>query len=115
MKTKISFLILLFCCFSASAQSKTVIDYKSVYKLYPTTNIFTLLKLDTSIGQIFQVQFDIKGNDSAEFIVNPTNLVNDDDIYPGRFELYPTQNMYKFILLDKKDGRIWQAQWSTDS
>ena len=28
--------------------------------------------------------------------------------------LYPTQNMWTFILLDQTDGRTWQVQWSTD-
>ena len=32
----------------------------------------------------------------------------------GRFFLYPTQNMYNFILLDQVDGRTWQVQWSID-
>ena len=32
----------------------------------------------------------------------------------GRFFLYPTQNMYNFILLDQIDGRTWQVQWSTE-
>ena len=32
----------------------------------------------------------------------------------GRFFLYPTQNMYNFILLDQVDGRTWQVQWSTE-
>jgi len=32
----------------------------------------------------------------------------------GRFFLYPTQNMYNFILLDQIDGRTWQVQWNID-
>lgn len=31
----------------------------------------------------------------------------------GRFTLYPTQNVFTFILLDQIDGRMWQVQWST--
>lgn len=30
----------------------------------------------------------------------------------GRFTLYPTNNIYNFILLDQIDGRMWQVQWS---
>ena len=114
MKTKITIFILLFWGFFSLAQSNTANDEKSVYKLYPTTNISTFLKLDTSIGQVFQVHFDITGDERVEYIINPMELVNDDDVYTGRFELYPTQNMYNFLLLDKKDGRIWQTQWSHD-
>ncbi len=32
-----------------------------------------------------------------------------------RFALYPTQNIYTFILLDQVDGRTWQVQWSIDT
>lgn len=32
----------------------------------------------------------------------------------GRFELYATNNMYQFILLDTETGRTWQVQWNTE-
>ena len=32
----------------------------------------------------------------------------------GRFFLYPTTNIYNFILLDQIDGRSWQVQWNTE-
>ena len=32
----------------------------------------------------------------------------------GRFKLYPTGNMYNFIMVDVIDGRTWQVQWNTD-
>ena len=32
----------------------------------------------------------------------------------GRFKLYPTQNMYNFIMVDVIDGRTWQVQWNID-
>ena len=31
----------------------------------------------------------------------------------GRFKLYPTGNMYNFIMVDVINGRTWQVQWST--
>tara|TARA_B110000037_G_scaffold182265_1_gene209825 strand:+ start:48 stop:560 length:513 start_codon:yes stop_codon:yes gene_type:complete len=31
----------------------------------------------------------------------------------GRFKLYPTGNMFNFIMVDVIDGRTWQVQWST--
>jgi len=34
--------------------------------------------------------------------------------YPGRYELYPTKNMYTFILLDTEEGYTYQVQWNTD-
>jgi hypothetical protein len=30
----------------------------------------------------------------------------------GRFTLYPTENMYNFLLLDQIDGYVYQVQWS---
>ena len=30
----------------------------------------------------------------------------------GRFKLYPTGNMYNFIMVDVINGRNWQVQWS---
>ena len=32
----------------------------------------------------------------------------------GRFKLYPTGNMFNFIMVDVIDGRTWQVQWSTE-
>ena len=32
----------------------------------------------------------------------------------GRFKLYPTDNMYNFIMVDVIDGRTWQVQWNID-
>ena len=29
------------------------------------------------------------------------------------FQLYSTQNHYTFLMLDTRDGRIWQLHWST--
>ena len=34
-------------------------------------------------------------------------------LVPG-FKLFPTTNMWTFIMLDEVDGRTWQVQWSTD-
>jgi|TARA_B100001175_G_C19029454_1_gene411855 hypothetical protein len=32
----------------------------------------------------------------------------------GRFKLYPTGNMYNFVMVDVIDGRTWQVQWNID-
>ena len=31
----------------------------------------------------------------------------------GKYKLYPTGNMYNFIMVDVELGRTWQVQWST--
>lgn len=84
------------------------------YKLYPTTNMWTFIKLDTRNGRLWQVQFDVSGNNRFEVSINSTDLTYIERKV-SRFELYPTQNMYNFLLLDKLTGNIWQAQWSTKS
>lgn len=85
------------------------------YKLYPTENMWTFIKLDTQTGKMCQVQYGIEGDDSRfEASLSTKNLLPADEApLNGRFELYPTQNMYNFILLDKINGRTWQVQWST--
>jgi len=85
------------------------------YKLYPTNSMWIFLKLDTATGKIWMVQW---SNNSSKFErfeapLNRDRLASflDNDIN-GRFELYPTQNIYNFILIDQTDGRTWQVQWS---
>lgn len=86
------------------------------FKLFPTQNIWTFLKLDTQTGQIWQVQFSIGDDDKRfECVLNPNPLIADVKKVNGRFELYPTQNIYNFILLDKVNGKSWQVQWSFDA
>lgn len=85
------------------------------YQLYPTQNIWNFLQLNTATGQIYQIQFSSKSSERTYLIINAENLNNLDRKYfgfdTGRFELYPTQNMYTFLLLDKILGRVWQVQW----
>lgn len=84
------------------------------YKLYPTSNMWTFIKLDTRNGKMWQVQFSIKGDDYRfESPLNTTPLISNGN-ESGRFELYSTQNMYNFILLDGVEGKTWQVQWSTE-
>lgn len=86
----------------------------ATFKLYPTQNMWTFLKLNTRNGKIWQVQYDIGGTDRNESILNTLPLVLEEEETNGRFNLYPTQNMYNFILLDQIDGRTWQVQWSIE-
>ena len=37
-----------------------------------------------------------------------------EELKNGRFELYPTKNMYNFVLIDTQRGFTYQVQWSTD-
>lgn len=82
------------------------------YKLYPTENIYTLLQLDTQTGRIEQVQWSLDADNEGSVTINDEVLSHDflSDV-PSSFELYPTKNMYQFILIDKTDGRKWHVQW----
>ena len=86
----------------------------STYLLFPTTNIWTFLKLDTRNGKIWQVHYDTKGDSRIALYLNTESLVSEKEEQNGRFFLYPTNNIYTFILIDQVDGRMWQVQWSMD-
>lgn len=85
----------------------------AIYEIYKTENIYHVLKLNTRTGQITQVQIGVgKDGYAMENVVNSKTLVSADEEQNGRFALYPTGNMYNFVLLDRISGKLWQAQWS---
>ena len=123
---KIFFLLSMFfttCSFAQNLQVDSILydvadKVKSIddklhfperYKLYKTENIYTFLKLDTATGQIDQVQWSLKDGEEGIVPINTTDLsvITEN----GSFELYPTHNMYQFILLDKKYGTTYHVQW----
>jgi hypothetical protein len=83
------------------------------YKIYQTDNIYILLKLDTATGKISMIQWNLDSSKEFEATLNSEDLsygfMND----TGRFELYPTKNMYQFILIDTLMGFTWHVQWGT--
>lgn len=93
---------------------KTAVQENVVYKMFPTTNMWNFIKLDTRNGKMWQVQYSIKDEDDyrGEVILNDKNLLPNGNGNNGRFTLIPTQNMYNFILLDQQSGKTWQVQWS---
>jgi uncharacterized protein YxeA len=86
----------------------------AAYQLYPTTNMWTFIKLNTRNGKMWQVQYSTDGN-RFETYLSLTPLADRVDETNGRFTLYSTQNMWNFILLDQIDGRVWQVQWSQEA
>lgn len=84
---------------------------KGRYKLYPTDNVYTLLQLDTKTGRIDQVQWSLESKEEVSFTINDSDLSYGVGYGSGSFELYPTKNMYQFILINKTDGRKWHVQW----
>ena len=85
------------------------------YKLYSTENMWTFIKLNTRNGQMWQVQFDVEGDNRFEIYLNFVPLVPVEKQVNGRFTLYSTQNIYTFILLDQLDGNVSQVQWSIEA
>lgn len=79
------------------------------YRLFNTKNIYTLLKLDTRAGLIWQVQWGMDKEHTFSEPINSKALVSGGK--PGRFTLYPTKNIYTFILLDQETGDAWHVQW----
>lgn len=123
-KIIISSLIVLFASLTSVAQDQVVKNdvapYKTalkchetaIYKLFPTENMWTFIKLNTRNGKMWQVQYDVEGDNRMETFLNILPLVMEKDEVNGRFTLNPTQNIYTFILLDQLNGKIWQVQWS---
>lgn len=89
-------------------------DSGVIYRLFATRNKYTFIKLNTRNGQMRLVQWGTGKNDNMEYTVSDISRVNEDQEKNGRFFLYPTSNVYNFILLDQIDGRVWQVQWSTE-
>jgi hypothetical protein len=85
------------------------------YRLYPTQNMWTFIKLNTRTGQMWQVQYDVQGSNRFEVYLSLESLATIDNEANDRFTLYPTQNIYNFILVDQFDGRLWQVQWSLEA
>ena len=81
------------------------------FLLYPTTNMYTFLKLDTRNGKIWQVQYSMDENE-FETTLNTEELAINGK--PGQFALYPTTNNWTFILLDTVTGKVWHVQWSQE-
>lgn len=88
---------------------------KERYKLYQTENIYTLLQLDTKTGMIEQVQWSLESKNEGSFTINSDDLTYGYGYGSGSFELYPTKNMYQFILIDKTNGKKWHVQWGMES
>lgn len=88
-------------------------DNDVVFRLFSTKNMYTFIKLNTRNGQMWQVQWSTQSN-QFETPLSLKSLVSDEEEINGRFFLYPTTNLYNFILIDQTDGRVWQVQWSTE-
>jgi len=127
MRAKIfTFIIVAFTTIATFAQTQTnaneTVPIKSqiiednAYQLFPTQNIWTFIKLDTRNGKMWQVHFTVDADGiDGELILNSESLVYKKEEVNGRFTLYPTENMYNFLLLDQINGYVYQVQWSMEA
>jgi hypothetical protein len=76
--------------------------------------MWTFIKLDTRNGLLWQVQYSLNPENRMVTYLNLDRLASVNEELNDRFTLYPTQNMYNFILLDQVNGKTWQVQWSTE-
>ena len=116
-------LLCVFAVFTLIANAQTDIrqtrpDFtqnpNATYRLFPTTNMWIFIKLNTADGRMWLVQYSTKSGDQLEIPLSRIERAEESEQKDGRFTLYATQNMYNFILLDQIDGRVWQVQWSTE-
>lgn len=90
------------CAQTPSVSSKTGKQTEVLvpgYKLFPTTNMWIFLKLDTSKGLVSMVQYSMEDKNRLEIPINYIPFASGADAIPGRFNLYATQNMWIFMLL----------------
>lgn len=108
--------LLTMCCLSFAAiyaedDVKVVIptNKSANYALYPAiTGVF--LRLDTRDGTILAV---VPSNPQKNRVLNAEPLVLDK--IPGRFELYPTDSSWVWLLFDTETGEMWNLKWSDKS
>lgn len=105
---------LVLACFRQLDAININTSLKQRYKIYPTENMYNLLRLDTKTGKIVQIQWSLEDSNEGYTTINSMDLTNGTSYGSGTFELYPTKNMYQFILLNKVDGRAWHVQWGLE-
>lgn len=121
MKKRILFLLgfflLMSLAFAEQSFSEPTQNPNVRYRLFPTQNMWTFLKLDTMTGRIWQVQFSVEGKDYRfETVLSSADITDvlKQERKIGRFTLHPTTNTYNFIMLDQIDGYTYQVQWNGD-
>lgn len=87
------------------------------YKLYPTFNMWTYLKLDTQTGRVWILQYSTQGKSSeGEILIgSPAEVYSANQVVNGRYEIYPTTNMWTFLMIDQINGNTYHIQWSNEN
>jgi hypothetical protein len=80
------------------------------FRLFRTRNIYNFLKLDTRDGRVWQIQWSFDDPYRWEVPINPSPLTKDPRV--GRFTLFPSLNIFTFLLLDQESGKEWQVNFA---
>ena len=117
-KTIIASLLSLSLLFAREAESiipsKLPEAPQGVYEIYMTQNVYNFLVLNSQTGNVFQCQW---GENSMCLEILPSEKAKK-NIQAGvrslnRFKLYPTQNMWTYIMLDTVYGAVYHVQFTT--
>ncbi|MDE6629354.1 MAG: hypothetical protein K2K36_08295, partial [Muribaculaceae bacterium] len=102
----IMFSLITFCLSAEDISVVKPTTKDTNYALYPvSTGVF--LRLDTRDGTIIGIA---PTNPQKSRILNSNPLASDNKT--GRFELYPTENSWEWILFDTTTGEVWLLRWS---
>ena len=99
--------VITFCLWAENVRVVISTPKDTNYVLYPaSTGVF--LRLDTRDGTITGI---VPTNPEKTRILNKDPLASDNK--SGRFELYPTDNSWEWLLFDKFTGDIRLLRWSS--
>ena len=98
--------IITFCLWAEDISVVIPTTKDTNYVLYPvSTGVF--LRLDTRDGTILGIA---PTKPEKSRILNSNPLASDNKT--GRFQLYPTENSWEWILFDTTTGEVWLLRWS---
>ena len=94
---------------SCSTENKV----NKVFELYTTKSDLVFLRLDTREGYIWMIEGSIDSSltENEQILIQGHPMSFDNDPFIGRFELFPTENIYNFMMIDKKLGNVFQIQY----
>lgn len=72
------------------------------------------LSIKLLIIVLFITNFSNGLNGQADSLPGPPDMELTESGSKVNFRIYPTENMWNFIKLDTRDGRLWMVQYSLD-
>lgn len=112
---KVLFLIVAICGLLCTSSCMSSVETQPRFKMFPTDHIFIFLKLDTATGKIWMVQYGMGDRKGVVVPLDDTSLLEPAATeVNGRYDLYSTENMFTYILLDTQKGSTYQVQWNVE-